>query len=257
MFIHTVIDVLSYPGQLTISPDDTSICKGESVSLVVNGAGTISWLEPASANDTITVMPTRTKGYTAVAVDMNGCVDTATALVNVEDFQITLTANEPHFVVGEQMYLIASGNMPYMVNGWTPAELFPNQYETMQPRVADIGRAYTVFGESLAGGCKDTASIYIGVDTKQTIFFPNVFSPNGDGLNDFIFPLSNKKFTMITFSIYNRWGNLVYHWQYGERGWNGKYKGEEADQGVYVYYFKLALDNQELVEQKGNLTLVR
>jgi gliding motility-associated-like protein len=257
VYRHTTVTILTSPGLLSVTPSDTTICPNRTVQLIAAGGTNISWVG-FSQQDTINVTPKKTTTYTAVALANNGCIDTAYAKVTVEDFEIVLSSNEPKLIKGETLYLITSGNFPYVVNGWEPAALFTDQQSVNQVLIADVTRKYTVYGESIGAGCKDTSTVVVEVDVNPEIFFPNVFTPNGDGLNDYIFPISNKKFTMIAFEIYNRWGNLVYQWNDGDtRGWNGKYKGDPADQGVFVYYMKLALSNDELFEKKGNITLIR
>jgi len=110
--------------------------------------------------------------------------------------------------------------------------------------------------------CRDTAYLEtcITVDNASKIEVPNVFSPNGDGVNDFFQVKAN---TLRTFSgiIVNRWGRTVYEWddwtQYNS-GWDGKLKGgTEASPGVYYFVIKaVGMDNQEY-EIQGPLHLMR
>lgn len=257
VYYNRVLQIVAPPGLLTVTPGDTTICPGNSVRLVATGGNNIQWLELTQL-DSITIQPAKTRTYIAVGEAQNGCNDTATARVAVEDFELTLSSNEPELVQGQTLYLITSGNYAYAVDGWLPAGLFTDQQAKVQQRLADVKRTYTVYGHSLEAGCKDTSQVTVNVQTEQTIFLPNAFTPNGDGMNDYIFPLSNKKFRMLTFMIYNRWGNLVYNWEDGDRrGWDGTYKGAQVDQGVFVYYIQVALDNNELWEKKGNITLLK
>ena len=57
--------------------------------------------------------------------------------------------------------------------------------------------------------------------------------------------------------IYDRWGNLVYETSNIEEGWNGIYKGREQPLGVYVWYVKALDYDQNVIERKGNVTLMR
>jgi gliding motility-associated-like protein len=255
--IHTNITIVAPPGLLTVTPGDTTICPGAAVQLIATGGSNIYWVD-VSQNDTVTVSPPSTKTYVAVGTATNGCNDTAKVTITVEKFELVLSASEVSVIEGETFYLITSGNYPYMVDAWLPVELFPEQNRVNQTRVGDITRTYIAYGHSLAAGCKDTSYVTVIVEKIQTTYMPNVFSPNGDGLNDYIFPLSNMEFKMQVFRIYNRWGEMVYEWKDGDtRGWNGTYKGAPAEMGVYAYYFKLAHRNGEILEKKGNITLIR
>jgi gliding motility-associated-like protein len=100
------------------------------------------------------------------------------------------------------------------------------------------------------------------VIVPRIIFIPNIFSPNGDGIND-QFTISGR-FNLIkiaSLKIYDRWGNQLF-----ERldmtpgdlddGWDGNFKGEPMQPGVYV--FVAELDYEDISETvSGSITLVR
>ena len=99
----------------------------------------------------------------------------------------------------------------------------------------------------------DDGSCYYPLPTVEA---PNVFSPNGDGLNDFYF-LSTTNTISIELSIINRWGNVVFEGSGINPAWNGKMQsGAEAPDGVYFYkYTVFGLQNQ-FIEGHGFLHLV-
>ncbi len=87
------------------------------------------------------------------------------------------------------------------------------------------------------------------------ILFPNAFTPNGDGLND-IFIYKGNLIEQIELHIFNRWGELVYHTDQLDEGWDGTYRGVTAPQGTYVYKVSLTdrLGNQ--MQQQGSFVLL-
>ncbi len=110
--------------------------------------------------------------------------------------------------------------------------------------------------------CRDTAFIEtcIKIDDASEIEIPNIFSPNGDGVNDFF---QVKASTLNTFSgiIVNRWGRTVYEWTNWEdyvAGWDGKLSGgTDASPGVYYYVIKaVGMDGLEY-DEHGPLHLMR
>lgn len=106
--------------------------------------------------------------------------------------------------------------------------------------------------------CSDTFRFsYIVVHEFDQIFFPTAFTPNNDGNNDVFHELGLEGVTTLNYRIYNRWGQLVYETNDPAAGWDGKYKGADAEVGVYVYYAKAQMINGKIVEQKGNITLLR
>lgn len=73
----------------------------------------------------------------------------------------------------------------------------------------------------------------------QTIYFPgfvfpNAFTPNNDGRNDSFFPIMDHGASLVTFHVYNRWGQLIYNNPVS--GWSGKLENVEQPAGTYVYY---------------------
>lgn len=112
-------------------------------------------------------------------------------------------------------------------------------------------------------GCIDEDQIKIRVDRNIGIYTPNIFSPNGDGNNDFFRPIANPSITSLKdISIYDRWGNQVYYEEnvtdlINWLGWNGDIKGGKAITGVYVYVATfISLDGQEELVS-GDVTLIR
>lgn len=110
-------------------------------------------------------------------------------------------------------------------------------------------------------GCK--ASEKIRVQERITcpdnyVYVPNAFTPNLDGEND-IFKIQSEFAQEINqFQIYDRWGELMFQTDNISEGWDGKYRGLQAPQGVYVYTISLpCLINGRNVKISGDLTLLR
>ena len=85
---------------------------------------------------------------------------------------------------------------------------------------------------------------------------PNAFTPNGDGNNDTLF-VRGFGVLDLDFRLYNRWGQLVFETDDLSKGWDGKFHGIEQDMDVYVYILNARLENNEEVNKKGNITLIR
>ena len=86
---------------------------------------------------------------------------------------------------------------------------------------------------------------------------PNAFTPNGDGVND-VFRIPQGVIDHLDrFSIYNRWGGMVFTTQAISKGWDGKIKGLPADTGTYVYYISGTATGGSPVTRKGTVILVR
>lgn len=90
-----------------------------------------------------------------------------------------------------------------------------------------------------------------------TVFFPNAFSPNGDGKNDLARIIGDlPNVTACEMAIFNRWGERVYYTLSKEEGWDGMYKNEPQPIGTYYYRVKYTSSGEEY-ELKGDVILVR
>ena len=107
---------------------------------------------------------------------------------------------------------------------------------------------------ALSSACNDTAFQIIDVQGFDVF---NVFTPNGDGLND-VFTFDDWDLSSLYVEIYNRWGERVYHWDATNGSWNGiAYNGDKAPEGVYYFYLKASGIDGYLYEQEGSITLLR
>gem|GEM_PF-347381 len=106
--------------------------------------------------------------------------------------------------------------------------------------------------------CMTTDSVTIHRSCYLDI--PNVFTPNGDGINDYFFPreMTARGITRFHMQVFNRWGQLVYETrQTAGYGWNGTVNGLPASQGVFVYLVEAAFENGRQEKYEGNVTLLR
>jgi gliding motility-associated-like protein len=101
-------------------------------------------------------------------------------------------------------------------------------------------------------GCLDSTSITI--DACGDWKMPNVFTPDGDGLNDtFGLVVEGNGVEVLDFKIFNRWGNLVHD---EKTAWNGEFDGNPHPTDVLIYMIRF--ETKEGVEElKGDVSLIR
>ena len=91
--------------------------------------------------------------------------------------------------------------------------------------------------------------------------FPNVFSPNNDGRNDFFNVAIREEFRefveVVTFKVFDRWGELIYNNETPTTGWDGNFDTKRVPAEVYAYYIEIDIQNCSTVAMKGNVTLIR
>mgnify|MGYP001798037766 FL=1 len=91
---------------------------------------------------------------------------------------------------------------------------------------------------------------------------PNAFTPNHDNLNDYFYPLTVGVQSIVRFSIYDRFGNLVFearNFAPNDKtfGWDGRVRGSEQPTGVFVYYLEALCESGEKLYKKGSVILIR
>ena len=90
---------------------------------------------------------------------------------------------------------------------------------------------------------------------NSLLTMPNVFTPNGDGINDVFKPviMSNIKKTKLL--VYNRWGQQIFETENIKKGWDGKTSGESVSDGTYFWIVTYTDINDEELIKKGNLSI--
>jgi gliding motility-associated-like protein len=87
-------------------------------------------------------------------------------------------------------------------------------------------------------GCADTTEQIIQVKPEFTFYVPNVFTPDGDGVNDAFFG-AGTNIEEVEMMVFDRWGELIFTGNNMQTQWDGSYKGNTAKEDVYVYRFKV------------------
>ncbi|MEJ7626123.1 MAG: gliding motility-associated C-terminal domain-containing protein [Ferruginibacter sp.] len=107
-------------------------------------------------------------------------------------------------------------------------------------------------------GCQDSVIQKILVIDNCFIAVPSAFTPNGDGLNDYLYPINAYKSKELTFTVYNRFGQRIFYTNDWTKKWDGSFKGQGADPGTYVWILSyINTDTNLRVEQKGTSVLIK
>jgi len=94
------------------------------------------------------------------------------------------------------------------------------------------------------------------------IYIPNVFSPNGDGINDYWRIYSRLDNTFVnSITLFDRWGELIFHKENyvvnSFDGWDGTLRSKTMQPGVFAYVGEITLGDGTSQQVKGNVTLIR
>lgn len=172
---------------------------------------------------------------------------------DVEDFpDLALNVSgDTSITARETAQLRAWGATTYR---WQPETGLDNPYSANPVAKPEQSVTYTVTGWN-EYGCSAQKTVHVEVLDRW--FIPNVFSPNGDGLND-VFKIYNLGYRNIeVFQVYNRWGQMVFSGQHADAGWDGTFKGQPSETGVYHYYLRLSGNDGNTQTFKGDVSLIR
>ena len=248
-------------------PDSFSICESDSVGLNADGADSYTWSPANTLSNTgiknPLAFPAANTAYTVIGKDSNNCFsDTAIVNVVVNPKPIVDIADSlVQLLKGSSYTIIASASNDAQNFEWLPATGL-SCYNCLQPvATVDNDVTYTLSATN-AFGCSNTDNItIITICTAESIYLPNTFSPNNDGMNDYFFPRSSQDISIRSLTIFNRWGQTVFQKRNfssnnSAEGWDGKYKNNVQKPDVYIYLMELECSGKTFIE-KGNISLMR
>ncbi len=202
--------------------------------------------------------------YLVEIVDGKGC--SISTEVNVETAEANLLAigSDVTIELGSEIQLNA--NIPTDENyiySWSPPEGLTcvDCPDPLASPVVPI--TYSLIATNLETGCILVDEIFVDVFKAPTVYAPNIFTPNAEVDNQwFTLYSEDAQFTVDYLLIYDRWGNQVFEnknfeLNIPEEGWDGKFKGEDLGSGVYVYIAEVVYPSGEIIQLKGDLTLMR
>ncbi|MES2004140.1 MAG: gliding motility-associated C-terminal domain-containing protein [Bacteroidota bacterium] len=106
--------------------------------------------------------------------------------------------------------------------------------------------------------CSDTTYKIITVLASCYIAVPSAFTPNGDGLNDYLYPLNAFKADNLLFRVYNRYGQIIFEARDWTKKWDGRVNSIPQPSGTYVWTLDyINRDNGQRVSLKGTAVLIR
>jgi len=108
-------------------------------------------------------------------------------------------------------------------------------------------------------GCTDTYCQELTIEENElgeSIGIPTAFSPNGDGNNDMLY-VKGKGILNFNFQIFNRWGEKVFETTDQNIGWDGSFRGQPENPGVFTYILEYEFNSGESNSYNGNITLVK
>jgi gliding motility-associated-like protein len=175
--------------------------------------------------------------------------------VAIKETPIVFVGNDTVIAPGQMIQLNPYVSGPVSSWQWTPVTYLDNPLianPTATPAVTTTYRLTVTADDGCQSNGKITITIY------SALKMPNAFTPNGDGLNDlFRIPASTTQ-KIKSFSVFDRWGELVFRTSDSGAGWDGTFNGQKQPTGTYIWQIQyLDLLSSKVEWASGTVELVR
>ena len=256
----TVWAVVTDFDSLTIEvPNDTIVCPGDVVPLWVlisGGAGNAQVQWPGLGSGPNISWTADHQGRNINVLVTDACGSVATASVAVSSFPAWASIDAQELSEGTWRFQGTtdppSGNsVEWDLGDGTTATGVLNLTHTYQ----DYESHWVVLQITTPDGCIAVDSVSTR-PPSATVYFPNSFTPNGDGFND-TFGGEGRLVEEYELLIFDRWGTLIFESHSMADRWDGQVKGEEPVIGVYSYRYRVKGLSMPLHQGFGHITLVR
>ena len=257
---------------ITISTPTTTICTGTSATffaIITNGGSspTYQWQKNGAA------VGTNSNTYTEPNLndgDLIKCILTSSlscALpTTAQSNSITMTVSAPPanirypLVTGltSQSIQLQARNLGGNSYNWQPVVGLNNHLIINPIFNYNQSQEYKIYIGTPAG-CLVVDTQLVTMKGTKGIYVPKGFSPNGDGVNDRLYPILVGIKELYFFRIYNRWGNLLFETNSGNpaSGWNGLFKGHPQPVESYTWAAEALDIDGFIIKKTGSTLLVR
>jgi gliding motility-associated-like protein len=224
----------------TLTSIPSGVCPGQEIQLLASGGTDYLWLEgaamlsdPTIPNPTVT-LETSASFSVEVSNDCNSEVISIDLIVNTPQGEAGPDLN---VLLGREVTLSASGGIRYTWEG--PSAL--SCTDCPNPRTSPTASGHYVVRIEDVNGCITLDSVFVEVfdDLDRVLDLVNTITPNGDGINDILVIKGLESFDANSLTIFNRWGEQVFHQDNYQNGFDGTYKGKLLPSGSYYYILRL------------------
>lgn len=200
--------------------------------------------------------------YEIIVQDANGCQVAATGSITGPPQVTALFGATPQpaslFTPSINFINMSNGAVSYdwnfanlgTSNLTNPTFVFPD----------DSGRVYYVcLVATNANACTDTFCLDIVINEEFVLYAPNSFTPDNNGKNDVFYVYGNDiDPSEFELKIFNRWGEVIFTSDHIDFGWDGRFKGKDVKNDVYVWKVKAkSTATRKYYERIGHVTLIR
>ncbi len=253
--------VPDYSGFSIVSDYDSIICIGDSTPIVIEpsgGAGSyqILWSDFLGTKDSVVVSTKSEKDFSVTVTDKCGNKTS-------EDFHIQISQPKADFDYDyysdlNNVWFYSQSNGSSIREIWDFGDGSGATGDTVKHRFENIDNYYIKLTVKDQYGCKD--SIIKEFVPPMSIYFPNTFTPDGDGFNE-IFKAYGENVIEFTLRIFDRWGKQVYYSEDINEGWDGTYYNsgkKPLPSGAYVYQYTIkTYDAREDIKKGAGIVFLQ
>jgi gliding motility-associated-like protein len=193
----------------------------------------------------------------------NGCPlpgsQTVTYIVKIlPPLSLTATPHVATIKYGGECQLNAISSSPdRLIYKWDPLDGSLDNPNINNPVAKPLTTTRYTISVKNPWGCRGQDTALVIVDPTLHDFVPSSFTPNADGKNDIFRVVNLHSQRLLEFSVYNRWGKILFQTADKTKGWDGTYNGEPQEIGVYYYQIMLERPDGKLEDYRGDVTLLR
>ena len=210
-----------------------------------------------------------------LSVSNQGCKKTSAKaskvhVFNLPDVDFAANPNEAYIDNAVIQFSISNSSATYSYIVWhfgdeDSATSITNPIHTYR----DIGKYNIMLAIKDTNQCSDTAYGQVTIKPVYTLTIPNAFTPGSNGsngghadpsdvTNSVFFPITTDQYVdTYEFSVFNRWGELLFYTKDLHVGWDGYFKGKPCQQDVYVYKIKVRYVDGQIEVRTGDVTLLK
>ncbi len=204
--------------------------------------------------------------YNVVVQDVSGCTFTLPATIN-QPAQIIVEAGDDQTIdlgyTADINAFVTPANLPVTLT-WTPSgQPLLDCADCLSPTAYPFRTTTFYLTATDENGCTGVDSVTIFVNLIRPVYFPNAFSPNGDGINDYFTGYGGRAATSIKeLKIFDRWGDNVFNGsdiKFGDEtmGWDGVFRGKLMNPGIFAYLAQVEFLDGVVILFEGDMMIVR
>jgi len=244
--ISNAISITIHPDPVVSLDHSNTLCAGSNKILDAGNFTSYLW----NTGSTDRTIPVDHIGmYSVIVTDKNGC--TGSDLTD-----ITTILPPPAGFLPPDTDVCAYGNLLLKPSVTFDSYLWSTGSTNPSITIKQPGKYWLRIKDQQ--GCHGTDTIIVlPGDCLQGFFMPTAFTPNHDGKNDMLKPILLGTVKQYQFSIYNRWGQLIFQSNDPKKGWDGNFNNRSQSSNTFLWHCVYQLEGESVQNMRGSVILIR